>query len=82
MTDTSQTNEIIGQVKSVKQGYLKILPGSLIVKDTEGRKHLIKASSKSLEGIRAGDSVEVKAKNGKAKFIIKLSRRIIINKYS
>ena len=68
----SQMTEIIGKVISVRPCYLKIFSGSLTVKDEEGMEHIIKASSKILEGIRVGDSVYVKVEDGKAKSIIKL----------
>jgi ribosomal protein L35AE/L33A len=72
VTNPSQVTEIIGKVVSVKPSHLKIFSGSLTVKDEEGKKQVIKASSKILDGIRVGDSVDVKVENGKAKSIIRL----------
>ena len=74
VNNSSQMTEIIGKVISVRLCYLKIFSGSLTVKDEKGMDHIIKASSKILEGIRTGDSVYVKVEDGKAKSIIKLWR--------
>ena len=72
VTDSPQVTEIVGKVISLRPCYLKFFSGSLTVKDEEGMEHIIKTSSKILDGIRVGDSVYVKVEDGKAKSIIKL----------
>ena len=68
----SEETEVIGKVISVKPSHLRIFFGSLTVKDEQGEKHIVRASSKVLTGIRVGDSIDIIMENGKAKSIIKI----------
>ncbi|HEX3034250.1 MAG TPA: hypothetical protein VHT73_03830 [Thermodesulfobacteriota bacterium] len=72
LTKPSEETEIIGKVISVKPSHLRIFSGSLTVKNEQGEKRLVRASSKALEGIKVGDSIDITMEKGKAKSIIKI----------
>ncbi|HEY7535872.1 MAG TPA: hypothetical protein VH878_07990 [Thermodesulfobacteriota bacterium] len=72
LNNNSQSTEIVGKVISVNPCHLIIFSCSFKVRDEEGIEHVIKASSKILEGISVGDNVYVKVDDGKAKSIVKL----------